>query len=276
MIEFSLMSTLKEMKKLISKNNLFSFLIAVLILSLIGVGVKFLLKKEDWVVVEMWGTGGEWWWQTEAPPYWIANAIQVGDVEYDAGGKKIGEVIEIRKYEDSAEKNFLVKARLKVDISPQTGILKYKNEDLEIGRPLVIKPAGKTFTGNVVWMEGIEDKRERKGMEVMVKKYKIFPWLAETINVGDQMTSENGEIIAEVLDKEVSLAETTVVTDRGEVLARQDPLRRDVTLKMSLEAVKGANQWFFAEVQEVKVGGLLWLKMPNYNLDEVFIIALEE
>jgi len=269
------MPFLKTIKNFVNKNSLFSLLIAILILSLIGVGVKLLLKREKWVAVEMWGTGGEWWWQTEAPPYWIANAIEVGDVENDAGGKKTCEVLEVKKYEDAAEKNFLVKVRMKVNVNPKTGSLRYKNDDLEIGRPVVIKLTGKTFTGNVVWIEGIEDKRERKEMEVVLKQYKIYPWLAEAIKVGDQMTNENDEIIAEILEKEVSLAEITVVTDRGDVLARQDPLRRDVTLRARLEAVKGANQWFFAEVQEIKVGGLLWLKMPNYNLNEIFVVGME-
>lgn len=267
------------MKIFLKKSTLFNLLIVLLILSSIGLAVKFLLKKEKWVTVELWGTAGEWWWQTEAPPYWIANAIQVGDVEYDASGRKIGEVLEIKKYEDNEKKEFLLKVKLKVDINPKTGSLRYKNNNLEIGNPLIIKPAKKSITGSVVWIEGVEDEREKKDLNITLKLYSAYPWMAEVINVGDKMTDENGEVIAEILNKKVELAEMTVVTDWGEVLARRDPLKRDITLKVRIKVVKAVNQWFFAKTQEVKVANPLRLGMPNYNIDRTVvdnrIISLE-
>ncbi len=263
------------LKKSAERHRLFNLLIIFLVLVSIGAGLKFLLKKEKWVTVEIWGMGGEWWWNTGAPPYWVADALQAGDAEYNAGGKKIAEILEIEKYEDWDKKRFLAKVRLKVDVNPKTGAIKYKDSELSIGAPLTIEVPGKSITGNIIFIEGGKDERERKKIDIILKHYSRYPWEAEAIKVGDKMTDESGAVVAEVLDKKSELAEMTVVTDQGEVLARQDPLKRDITLKMRIEVVKVANQLFFANIQEVKVGNRLNVNLSSYNIDGAVVIQVK-
>jgi len=249
------------------KFDLFKLLVVVLILAFIGVGVKFITKRDTWITVELWGSGGEWWWNTGAPPYWVANVINAGDGEYDSGGKKICEIMEIKKYEDYDKKKFSLKAKLKVEKNKKTGKIKYKNNDLEIGSPLTLNLGTKTVTGNLTWIEGVPDKREKKNLNVTLKLYNRYPWQADAIKVGDTSTDGNNEIIAKILDKKVDLAEMTVVTDIGDVLARNDPLKRDITLKMGILALKANNQFFFSQIEDIKVGNILFIVMPSYNFE---------
>lgn len=261
------MKSIKKACKFIKKFDIFTLLVIFLILAFLAVGVKFLTRKDQWVTVELWGSGGEWWWNTGAPPYWVANAINAGDVEKDAGGKKIAEILEIKKYEDYERKKFSVKAKLKVSRNPKTGKIKYKSLDLAVGSPLTINLDSKTISGNITFIEGMKDEREKKDLMVTLKLYDTYSWRAEAIKVGDKSSNENGEVYAEVLEKKVDFAEMTVVTDRGEVFARQNPLKRDITLKLQIKAVKNSNQYFFSNTFEIKIGNRLFVVMPNYNFE---------
>jgi len=251
------------------KLDFFNLLVIFLILAFIGVGVKFVTKKDIWITVELWGSGGEWWWNTGAPPYWVANVINPGDIELDSGGKKICEIVEIKKYEEYEKKKFSLKAKLKVDKNKKTGKIKFKNNNLEIGIPITLNLGTKTITGNITWIEGIPDKREMKNIEVTLKLYDRYPWQADAIKIGDMKTDESNEVIAKILDKKVDLAQMTVVTDTGDVFARSDPLKRDITLIIEILAIKANNQYFYSEIQDIKIGNKLLVVMPTHNFEGI-------
>jgi len=270
------MKLLKRISCFFKKSLWFNLLVFILIVATIGLGVKYLLRKEKWLEVEIWGNAGEWWWETEAPPYWIANAIEVGDVEYDAGGKKVGEIIEVKKFSKDEGKQFLLKVKLKVDVNNETGTMKYVNSNLEIGSTLTLRPGNKVIVGNVLWIEGLEDKRQKKDLIIGVDLYEKYPWEAEAFKVGDQMTDEGNNVIAEVLDKQVNEHRIKVTTDNGDVLVRFDPLTRDIFLKIKIQTTEVAGQAFFAGIQEVKVANEINIMLPRYNIDKGLISSIKE
>lgn len=268
--------------KVINKNFWFNLLVFFLIIAVLGAGVKLLFKREVWVKVEIWGTAGEWWWQTESPPEWIANAVSQGDVERDVDGKVIAEVLSIEKFTQPSDsssnflkKEFLIKARLKVVKNPKSGILRYRGDDLAIGKPLTLSFTDNSVTGNIVWIEGVVDQRQETEVDLTLKLYDRYPWEAEAISVGSVATDGINQI-AQITNKKIDLAEMTVVTDKGEVFARVNPLKRDITLKLLVKAVKVDDQYFFSVYQPIKIGGRLIISFPRYDLLQNVIIDIKE
>jgi len=42
----------------------------------------------------------QWYWQGQmAPPYWLADSLDVGDQSFDAWGRKNGEIVDLRIFE---------------------------------------------------------------------------------------------------------------------------------------------------------------------------------
>lgn len=64
------------------------------------------------------------------------------------------------------------------------------------------------------------------------------------------------------LEKKVDLAETSAHTSDGRVFLRLNPLKRDITLNL--------------EIQAVKIGNNLWVQFSKLNIDAANIINIEE
>lgn len=266
--------TIYSKGKLFGRIDVAAFLILLLILASVAVGIKFFLRKEKWIEVEIKGGPGNWWWVTPAPPYWLANAVEKGDVEVDYRGRVIAEIFDFRAYKTGeATTDFYIKARLNVKFDKTSGRFRYKGEPVEVGVPITLETATALITGNIIWVEGREEG-ERVEKVVKLKLYEKYPWEAEAIAVGDTMTDGEGDIVAKILDKRVERAEITVETDRGDVLARRDPLKRDITLDVKLVTIKYGDELLFRKDQIVKVGKKLLIQTPHYDFEDAYVINI--
>lgn len=260
-------------KMQLKKINLFYLVLGAFFLSLFLVGIKLVVQKEEWLTVEVKGMAGEWWWQSPAPPAWLANKIEVGDSELDGTGQVIAKVISLEKYPATLrEKEVIFKAKLKVSYNKISKKYQFKYQTLKVGTPLTLELPQARVNGIVTRIFDKTPETEEK--IVTLKLYSRFPWFAEAIDK-DLRFSDGEKVIAKILEKTVELAEMTVVTDQGVVLARRDPLKRDITLKLEMKLQKEAEEYFFGEGELVKIGEKLNLKSEKINLYDSFVVNLE-
>lgn len=269
-------------KKIYHSKLVFNLVIICLIISLTALGYKFISRKDSYVIVEMIGSGGEWWWQTPAPPYWISESFHSGDVEYGMDGKINAQVLSINTYEQNSygqnvsNKQYIARVKLRAEINPKNKSIIYKGLEIHISDPISIKPVGRNMSGNITWIEGLTDNRKPVHLEVVAKAYDRYPWFADSIKKGLIMTDGSGRAIAEVKDVSVNLTEITVTTATGNVFARLNPLKRDITVTLDLSAVKSEDRLLFAPDQVIKVGLPVWIYTPKINLDDFKIVSFKE
>lgn len=273
----------KPRKKETRKKIVFLFGIIGIILCLF-VFVLFIFQKKTYVTADLFISGGEWWWVTADPPYWLSNPVVQGASEYDLSGKKIVEVLQVEKFDQQARKTMLVRARLLVTKNFRTRKLRFKQIPLEIGSTIVISPGNIGMYANVVGIEGIQDISPQEEKVVVTRWYNVFPWQADAIHVGDVMKDGSGNVVAEVLRKDASIAEKTIVTENNQliygtptkqvgqlILLRADPLRRDVTLEVKIKVRSLENQMYFGVVQNIKIGETLFLSLPDIFINPTII-----
>ncbi len=147
---------------------------------------------------------------------------------------------------------------------------------LTIGSTLNINPNSVKLTGSIIAIEGVGQAGEYKNIVVTVKLYDRFPWYADAIPVGLRAIDDQGNITAEVFDKKVNLAETSAHTGDGRVLARQNPLKRDITLELAIQAVDREGFLYYNQIQAVKIGNRLWIQTPFLNLSEAYILDIRD
>jgi len=270
----------KKIEKLQKNKKAFLFRLSALItvVLIVVVLVSFSVQKKTYLTVDLFITGGEWWWDTARPPFWIGTAVSPGIVEYDMSGDKVVEILDVQQYDQGARKAMMVKAKLMVSKNTRTQKYRFKQNPLEIGSTIVIEPGSVQMYANVIGIEGVQEKQPLQKMIVSARWNNVYPWQADAINIGDIMEVGSGQVVARVVQKEVRLSEKIVVRE-GDweqlVVGTEDPLRRDVFLTFELLTTKWGNERFFGYSQIIKVGEYLFISFPKV-LVSAQIISFEE
>jgi len=92
------------------------------------------------------------------------------------------------------------------------------------------------------------------------------------------MKDSQGRVLVEVLDKRIENAkQMTIITNVGELgLIYENPLRRDIFLKLEILAAKKGELFYFREGQSIKIGEYLWIQLPKVEIKAAFITEIIE
>lgn len=263
-----------KIKKLIRKIGIFEFLIGFLVLLALVFVMIQTRSKEQWVKAEVKISSPSWWQAYYAsPPFWLGESIKVGDKEFDPQGKTVTEVLAVQAYElstlqqqEPARKDFYLTLNLRVDKDRRVGKLKFKNQPLEIGSPIELHFMNTYVPGIVTFIEGVSDRKDVREVIVEGVWLNNYPWNAEAIPIGGKMEDGMGNVVAEILGKEIRLAERTVETDWGGLVVSYDPLKRDIYLKVKLKVRESEGNLYFLYDKKVKIGENLFIQLPGIDI----------
>jgi len=284
------MKTKKITKKISAKQKLLILLGVVGAALILIVFVLFIFQKKTYITTDLFISGGEWWWMTADPPYWLSNPVIQGAAEYDITGKKIVEILHVEKFDQQNRKLMIVKARLLVTKNLRTKKYRFKQTPLEIGATIAISPGNIEMYANVMGIDGVQDLSPQETETIVARWYNVFPWQADAIHIGDSVKDGSGNEVARIINKEVSIAEKTIVTENNQslygtqsnygtqskqtgqlILLRSDPLRRDVTLTISLKVRHVDSQKYFGVIQNVKIGEPLYISLPDIFINPIIV-----
>ncbi len=258
------------------KTTALIFVIFSIIICL-AVFVKSFLIKDTHIEAELLVTGGEWWWDTTHPPYWLGDPIVEGAVEYTIQGKKQIELLEVQKFNEGNKKTIYIKAKLLATLNKWTKKYRYKQTPLEIGATLLLAPNNVQLYANVIGIQGVSPERQQKKRTVVLKWYNVYPWQADAISIGDQMISSENDVWATILTKEVVNAEKIILNANPQnqqsnvVIGTTDPFKKDVTLTAEIQTTLATNSEVFAYFLSVKVGDVLIINLPKVIISPFII-----
>lgn len=267
---------LDDSGKLFGKYDLFIPLFILVVLTLGIMVLRVLLQKEQYITVELFASGGEWWWDNPSPPYWLADQIKRGAVERDPQGSVLVEVIEARKFEEANRKLLWMKVKLRVTPDNKSNQFRFRRENLQVGSVIYIAPNNVKVVCNVLRIEGMEDSRQEATKVVTISAFAVSPWYADNIKVGDVMRDSDGKILAEVIEKKVSYSEITTVDDRGDTHVRKDMLRRDVDMKIRMQVTRAEGIDYFSYFLPLKKNFYLAVPFETMNVEGTVIDFYDE
>jgi len=261
-------------RRLFKKIGVFELIVGFLVILILVFVLLQTRSKKEWVKAEV-KIAPSYSWQSysNSPPFWLGESINVGDSEFNSRGRKIAEVLNIETYElssDEAEattrKDFYLTLNLQIDKDIRTGKLKFKNQPLEIGAPIELHLKNTYFPGLILNLENVQ-KEEITELIIEGIWLNNFPWNAEAIPIGGEMKDGMGNVVAKILDKQISLADMVVTTDDGRVFVRKNPLKRDVSIKAQILVKKQGDNFYFREDQKVKIGENLFFHLPGVDVE---------
>lgn len=249
----------------------------LIILLLLGFFVsRIVLEKDTYIEAELFASGGEWWWNNPAPPYWLADPIHKGSKEYTQSGKVLVEVVDAQKFETGERKMLWMKVKLLVTPIKNSKQYRFRREPLQIGSLIYVAPDNVHIASNVMWIEGSGEERKWSEKVITLEEYNIFPWLADAVSVGDKMKTDDGFVMAEILEKQVRVSRAGIVewdrsndykqgaANRLNAIPNTD--RRDITLKIRLRTSVVDSRHYFSYFQPIKVGFYLWIPLESANI----------
>lgn len=253
--------------KIFGKYDIFIPLLIIILLVLGLFSARVALQKDVYITVELFASGGEWWWNNPAPPYWITDPIQPGAKEYDSQGNILVDVIDTKKFEAGDRKMLWMKARLRVTPMNSSKQYRFRLQPLQVGSLIFVAPNNVNIASNVMWIEGLGPERLESQKVITVEEYGVFSWLADAVSVGDVMRADDGTVLAEVIDKNVRPSVTDVTElIKGQLIIVPNDTRRDITLKIRVHTTVSKNLHYFSYFQPLKVGFYIWIPFEKVNL----------
>lgn len=259
------MLKLKKLKKKILK-EITVFDLAMIFLGLLVVGYMlfYFRRKKAPIYVDLTFERQDWNNISFPPEYWEVDSLHVGDKGYNSVGKKVAEIKEIEKNFWDGGKRLYVEIQVELDAiyNTTTRTYVYDGSPLLIGEELSLQFGKTSFTGIVSNVyQSLEDRfiGYQLADAVVVVHYRNYdPWHAEAIK-DLEVTNSQGEVILKTKEAQVTLAEKVVVTDRGDVLLRWDPTKRDITATFELTGVLCRDQLcYYNRYQTFMVGDEFW------------------
>lgn len=231
-----------------------------------GIFIRGFLFRDEYITVEMLAAGGEWWWGTPPPYYWLYPSLQKGAVEYDIFRKPTVEILDISYHGQDNRKFAWIKARLRVKKNFRTEKFTYKQTQIEVGRTVSISPNNVSIVGNIIAIEGQEPVWRPETISIEANILSVRDWVVNAIQVGDTMKDNNGNIVAEIMDKRVEPA--LVVTENwlGDPLSKRDPVHFDVTMVLKIRVQPDGNIKYFNFYQPVQPGQQISVQFNNITM----------
>jgi len=246
------------MKKFFFKNKeLYLFdLLWVLGLGLLAfILLVFLFRKDEYINVTIKITNDNVLYSQTISPAWFSYFFREGMKEKDGLGRTRAEIKRVYIYNTSPDKKALyLLLRIKATFNKRTNQYSYKGRPLLIGAFLKVEFQRILANGLVTEIEGMEDLRKIKEIivETQVMDYQtafpstrgVDPYLAEEVREGDVVRDLDGEAIITVLEKRVKPAQRVSVDSLGRAHLIQDPLKKDLYLKLKLK-IKEVNHEYY-------------------------------
>jgi len=262
-------------KKYFSKIGLYDILVFCLVLAFLFFLSFYFREKPTWVKVGIKLSSSNWWSRGTIPPYWLADSIEVGDQEIGAFNKVSAQVEDIQVLETTEEiKDVYLKLKIKANFNKNKQQYSFKGQTISVGSPMELHLGDSFVQGLITFVQQEEGIAE--DLIISGKILNVFPWVLEPIEIGDKMKDGQGRVIAEVLEKQVTLADYLSTDWQGNVYIKKRPDRRDAFFKIKVRVSKRGSTYYFRQEQKVKVGEELYIQFENGELDYLSIIAIEK
>lgn len=242
----------------------------------------FLLRRNEYIDVTVKVTNDDILYSQRTPPAWFPFLFQEGMSEKDGLGRTTAEIKKVFVYDDSPEgelherKGVHLLLRIRATYNKRKNQYSYKGKPLLVGTPIKVEFERILTNALVTGIEGINDPR--KTLELVVDTQVIDyqsafpstrgvePFITEAIKVGDTVKDLNDEVIVTVLEKQVTPAKRVSVDASGRALLVQDPIKKDLYLKLKLMVKEVSGEYYLFDDIKVTVSRRVPIHFNNLSV----------
>lgn len=255
-------------KKLSNLNNFDRIIIIISFVGIVILSFLFFRKSSSITVTIKVGEKNIYFlpWNTLGGTQpWFGQMFKPGMKEKDGLGRINAEVIKVKSYNTlpSRQAAYLT-VKLKTIYSRATDQHTYKGSNILVGQIIKLNLDKIFIEGLITDVEGISNKREEKELIINAQLREEIPtypetsgtrdYIANAINAGDLFKDNQGNVIIEVLEKDVQNAKKVVTANDGRVIIGENPLRKDVFLKLKAKTFLINDRYYIFDDIPVLIG----------------------
>jgi len=216
---------------------------------------------------------------SEKAPFWISQALEVGEVERNARGSIRAELVELENYEltDDQAQIFMV-VKLMAEYNQKDQSYSFNGRPLLVGEPIEFKFDQTLIPGQIVDNNFPSKGYDQGEFEVTVRYKNTESWFREQMKAGLVMTNRaTGEEVAKLTEFRIEPASALVATSQvgNQLYFEKSNQLSDVRAKFRVTAQKQDGNWFFAGRQRLRVGNKIWIYLENITFPNVVIEELK-
>jgi len=273
----------KQLKKFLLKFKELSLFDLLLGLGLFLVALSFFLfffRKNIYLKATIKVTDDNVLYAYTNSPSWFSFLFYKGISEKDGLGKTQAEVLDVLLYPISPNtKAAYLTVKLKTVYDKRKNQYSFKGEPVLIGNPLKLNFENLAVEGLVIDVEGFP--KQGKEIEVisdaqLLYESPVFPetqgvpdYIANAFSVGDKSHDSQKNVLVEILEKRVVSADKVVTDDKGNLLVRKDPFRKDVFLKLRVRLKQINNELYFLDTLKFAIGQSIPVQLEKVTIDPV-------
>jgi hypothetical protein len=252
------MKLIDSQGKLFGKYNIIDLLIVFFIICVLGYGIFSILMKEEIeepLLVRL---------KANNQPDFIYNNLKIGDRIIDKdpnkNNSKIIDIIVDLEHE-CGEKDLIILAELETK-KDNEGLLFFNNEEIRVGKSIFLStPVIETWARIIDINESVEPYIYENKI-VTVRLEEVESWIADIMKKGSKELLDN-KTIAIVNKKTVIPSEIVSLSDSGDVLINDNPLKKDIELEIKLRVRKTEEGLIFKN-KFISVG-----KWINFDFEDI-------
>lgn len=203
-------------------------------------------------------------------PYWMSDAIRIGDWEVSPFGESLAHVIEkdVTQGYYYGDLTYLLLSVRATQL--KSGVFLYKNRPLSVGTTFDLQLPKVTIKGLVTYVAKDPPHFSYENVDVILQVKYQEQWLANAIKQGDQLTDSKGRVLVKI--DSVSVKPSKMLASQLDSLRDQnvltfDPNKVDIEIKVRLLAKKIDDTYYFNEIQRLKVGEGLFLPLKDVRFE---------
>lgn len=192
-------------------------------------------------------------------PYWVGDAIRVGDKEVSPLGGVNAVVLEKNVYEAQyygQNVNLLLQMKA---IRDRSGVYLFKNKPLSVGAVIDLNLTKGQIQGLVTYVGGEKPVYQIKKLRVVLYGKNIEKRIADPVKVGSEIKDSDNRVIAKILDKRIENPTASVINYENN--------REDLWLTVELITKKIDSNYYYTDTQKVKADEDLFLPFKEVSLN---------
>lgn len=240
-------------------------LIGLSLLAILVFAVIFFRRSSYIIAVVKVGEGSVFYpsWLTAWDDFsgtqkWFAESFYEGQTEKDGLGKIRAEVLSVYSYDKTpTRKTVYLTVKLKVVYNRASNTHTYKGVPVLVGSKIKLNLDSLYVEGLTISVEGFPENtvREKIVVEAQIREENSTfletagtkSYVADAIKVGDEIKDNNGKTVIKIIEKRVFPAQKVATTSDGRIILRSDPVKKDVYLKLEIQALKTGDRYFFLD-----------------------------
>jgi len=189
-----------------------------------------------------------------AVPYWVANSINIGDKDMSPFGSIYAEVLDKNAYEGGSQgKHVILTLKLNA-ILDWNGKYYYRNQPLNINQWFNLSLGNVNEKVNLIYLSTKPPKFFRRKLRINIKKDNETTYIADNLEVNDEMVNNKNEVLAKIIGKNTAPAEIKSYSQNGSLVLSKDQNRRDIELTVDISSTQIDGIDYFGLLNKVKIG----------------------